>query len=214
MTIIRKIIVGLLLFSMAACNPNKVNDADKEKSGSAKEMDTVKLTGGASLLFAGIKTKLNKQQQNDVFALLGFQCTPDNKQFYEKDGEDFPFSASIYPTDLNGDGREELFVLYGNTFVSGNTGSSIILLMPDVTGKYRANLGFPGLLPDVIQTKKGSNYPDLLIGMPGNKIPVWQWNGKEYVFKKSVSNGDIKKLQVASVEQYSILYQKKSASTN
>lgn len=210
----KKIIVAVVLLSIAACNSNKDDDPNKQNPESKKKMDTVKLTTGASLLFNGVATNLNKQEQNDVFASLGFQCTSDGERFFEKGGEDFPFGANIYPTDLNEDGREELFILYGNMYTSGNTGSSILLLLPDINGKYILNLGFPGSLPDVIQPKNATGYPDLLIGIPGRKIPIWGWNGKEYILKKSIAVDEIQKLNVVSVDQYSAAYQKKIANRN
>ena len=100
---------------------------------------------------------------------------------------------------------EEIFVLFGNSFTSGMTGTSIIVFIADKSGAYRMNLGFPGTLPDALSTNN-MGYPDLLIGGPGFEFPVWRWNGKEYIFSRQVKDKDYAKLKMTRIEEVSKAY--------
>ena len=115
------------------------------------------------------------------------------------------FDAFVYPTDMNKDGKEEVFVLFGNSFTSGMTGSNIIVFIADKNGTYKMNLGFPGMVPDALSTSN-LGYNDLLIGGPGFEHPVWRWNGKEYDFSKKVYEKDFEKLKRTAIEDVSKAY--------
>lgn len=54
----------------------------------------------------------------------------------------------VMPTDLNKDGKEDIFINFGNSFTFGNTGSSISLFIPNGGGMYTEQMGFPGMSPD------------------------------------------------------------------
>ncbi|TWV93342.1 hypothetical protein [Chitinophaga pinensis] len=140
-------------------------------------------------------------EQNQIAAKLGFLPSGDKTQPFiqDKDSKDFPFGATVYATDMNKDGAEEIFVVFGNTFTSGNAGSSVVLFIKNSAGTYAENLGFPGMAPDVLATIS-QGYPDLLIGGPGMEFPVWRWNGKTYNFYKNVKNADYEKLKKVSLE--------------
>jgi len=166
------------------------------------------LNSVATLLFKNVKTILTDAEKNVIATKLGFVLSGNNEQPFasDKDSKDFPFTATVYPTDMNKDGKEEIFILFGNTFTSGNTGSSITLFIKDAKGIYTDQLGFPGTLPDVLATAN-LGYPDLLIGGPGMEYPVWRWNGKAYAFSKNVKDADYNKLKMQSAEEVSKAYQ-------
>jgi hypothetical protein len=150
----------------------------------------------ATLLFKNVKTKLSAAEKNQIATALGFILSGDKDQPFaaDKDSKEFPFGAMIYPTDMNKDSKEEIFVSFGNTYTSGNTGSSIVLFIKDAKGVYTTQLGFPSTVPDVLAaTNQG--YPDLLIGGPGFEHPAWRWNGKEYAFNRKVKEADYEKLK-------------------
>lgn len=163
------------------------------------------LSEGAQLLFKNIPTKLTAAEKNTLFSSLDFLLSRDKKQFIgDKDGADYPFDAQVFPTDLNKDGSDEIFVVYGNTYTSGNAGSSVVLFIKN-GGSYKKNLGFPGLAPDVLATANGG-YADLLIGGPGMTFLVWRWNGKEYAHYKEVKDSDYDKLKKTDLETVSKTY--------
>lgn len=163
---------------------------------------------GARLLFKDAKTKLTNADKNQIYKLMNFDLSKDKKLFVLKDADaaDFPFNAIVFPTDLNKDGTEEVFIVFGNSYTSGNTGSSVVLFIKKSPGIFNANLGFPGVTPDVMPTvSKG--YPDLLIGGPGFEYPVWRWNGKEYAYYRNIKEQDMIRIKPSSVMDVSNAYQ-------
>lgn len=149
---------------------------------------------------------MTNAEKESIFKQTGFLLSADKKQFIgDKDGADFPFSAFVYPTDLNKDGKEEIFILFGNTYTSGNTGSSIVAFTKNATNQYIMQLGFPGTLPDVITTS-ASGYPDLIIGGPGFEYPVWKWKAGKYEFSRRIKEADLKKVKTENIESMSRKY--------
>ena len=164
------------------------------------------LSEGAKLLFQKIKSKLSNAEKENIFKQTGFLLSADKKQFIsDKEATDFPFAAFVYPTDMNKDGKEEIFILFGNTYTSGNTGSSITVFIKNTSNQYKMNLGFPSTLPDAI-TSSSTAYPDLVIGGPGFEFPIWKWKAGEYVFSKSIKEKDLGKLKTESIETISKKY--------
>jgi len=172
---------------------------------SKRQLATV-MNEETQLLFGNVKSKLAIKDKNEIARLAGFILSADKKQFIiSKDAADYPFGVQVYPTDMNKDGVEEIFVSYGNTYTSGMTGSSIVLFTRDAYGDWHKHLNFPGAVPDALKTGFGG-YPDLVIGGPGVNFPVWRWNGKDYASASLVSNAGLKTLKPVGVETLSKLY--------
>ena len=167
--------------------------------------ESTTVTKGAAVLFSNVKSKLGNTDKNGIFKMLGFKLSKDGKQFAIPDSEEFPFDATVYPVDLNKDGIEEIFVSFGNTYTSGNTGSSINAFIAGKNGGYQSNLGFPGTIPNVLPTAN-LGYPDLLIGGPGFEFPVQRWNGKAYDYYRTVKDREYEKLKMTSLEKLSKAY--------
>lgn len=163
----------------------------------------------ASVLFKNIKSTLTVDEKNFIANKIGFVLSGNKDQPFALDTEskDYPFGALVMPTDLNNDKKEEIFIHFGNSYTSGNTGSSITLFIKNTAGTYEMNLGFPGVIPDVLTTMSKS-YPDLLVGGPGFEFPVFRWNGKVYATYKSVKNSEYEKLKKTGADQLSKEYQK------
>lgn len=163
---------------------------------------------GAKLLFTNVKTNLSPAEKNTIYKNLQFRLSKDKKEFVsaEDTGSEFPFAVQVYPTDLNKDGKEEIFVVFGNSYTSGHTGSSVVLYIKNTAGNYAMNLGFPGMAPDLMPTTS-KGYPDLLIGGPGFEFPVWRWNGKEYAFYKKIKEQELQKITTRNVANASEAYQ-------
>lgn len=129
------------------------------------------LTEGTQLLFANTASKLSPAEKNAIYKQTGFLLSADKKGFIQDaQSADFPFNALVYTTDLNKDGKEEVFVQYGNSYTSGQAGSSIVLFIQEGGGNYKPHLGFPGMAAAALPTSS-QGYPDLVIGGPGFKFP-------------------------------------------
>jgi len=167
-----------------------------------------KLSDVASVLFKTVKTKLTIPEQNEIAKKLGFILSADKDQPFasDKDSKDYPFAALVMPTDMNKDGKEEIFISFGNSYTSGNAESSVSLFIKNAAGIYTLNLGFPGTTPDALTTSN-QGYLDLLIGGPGMEYPVYRWNGKEYAYLRDVKDADYGKLKLTNVAELSKAYQ-------
>ena len=155
----------------------------------------------ASLLFKNTKSNLTVAEKNKIATKLGFVYSGNKDQPFaqDNDSKEYPFGVTVYPTDLNKDGKDEVFVVFGNSYTSGAAGSSVVLFIKNSAGTYSENLGFPGMAPDVLATTS-KGYPDLLIGGPGFEFPVWRWNGKNYSHFRTVKDKDYEKLKKAGLE--------------
>jgi len=162
------------------------------------------LSEGANVLFSTAKTTLSIGEKNSIYMQLGFTLAVDRKRFVlGEEAKDYPFEAYVFPTDLNGDGLEELFILYGNAYTAGMTGTNIIAFVKEGEGMvYRPQLGFPGTLPDALETVS-EGWPDLVIGGPGFEFPVWRWDGKEYSYHRKISSADLVNMQTENIENIS-----------
>ena len=171
---------------------------------------TVKLNPEASELFKGVKSIIGPGEKNFIARKVGFILSGNKEQPFalDKDSKEYPFGVRVLPTDLNKDGKEEIFIGFGNSYTSGNTGSSIVAFIMNAAGVYEMNFGFPGMMPDVLTTvNKG--YPDLIVGGPGFEFPVFRWNGKVYYNYKKISDSDYGKTRKRSIEELSKEYQEK-----
>jgi hypothetical protein len=162
----------------------------------------------AALLFKDVRTKLSVAEKNAIAADTGFVLTGDAAQPFALDEQsrEHPFSAEVLPTDMNADGREEIFIVFGNTYTSGMTGSSVDLYIRNAEGRYTNQFGFPGLVPDALEEKR-FGYPDLVIGGPGLEYPVWRWDGRTYLFGRMITDADYGGLRKEGIDELSQAYQ-------
>lgn len=129
------------------------------------------------LLFGSESHGLSVAEQRIIFETLDLVLAEDGEQFLDR-GCLTPASAGVEYLDLNHDGTPEVLVTFGNSCVSGITGSSAMLFVKQ-DGGYEANLGFPAA--SVTPLNSGNlDYDDLLIGGRGFCFPVWRWNGRKY----------------------------------
>ncbi len=157
-------------------------------TGNLQQQEDDGLTEGAALLFKNTKTSLTAEEKNFIFGQFPFLLSSDGKQFvidYDETKE-YPFDATVFPADLNGDGPEEIFIHYGNTLTSGNTAQSVALFIKNDSGVFEKNLYFPGMAEIMPTVHKG--FRELVIVGPGFSFPVWRWNGKEYAFHRRISD--------------------------
>lgn len=170
---------------------------------------TNQLNGVATLLFKNVRSKLTVDEKNKIAAMLGFVLSGNTNEPFaqDKDSKEYPFNASVYTVDLNKDGKEEVFIVFGNSYTSGQTGSSLVLYIKNAAGSFLPHLGFPCISPDVLVTNN-LGFPDLLIGGPSFEYPVYRWNGKTYDLFKKIKDAAYSQLKKTTLEDLSKAYQK------
>jgi hypothetical protein len=134
---------------------------------------------GYELLFQGTKSKLTRQEKEQIFDKMDFRLSWNKKKIEQKFYGDV--SPRVDIVDLNKDGAEEVFINWGNSQTSGITGYSVTLFIRDRNGRFVKNLDFPGSYKILATQRKG--FPDLLITGRGHCFAVWQWSGTLYEFK-------------------------------
>ncbi len=172
------LLILMIFFQCFRCvhaQPGHINDNHK---------DTM-LSAGATLLFKGTECHLLNSQKNRIYNSLEMQLTKDKKQFVFEGAEDDPFDTELTVEDLNNDHKEEIFVIYGNTFSAGNAGRNVALFICDAKGNYQLHLGFGAVGYSILETKH-LGFPDLTFAGPGMQQPVWRWSGKTYEYYKSI----------------------------
>lgn len=158
---------------------------------------------GVELLFKGVKTKLKKSEKAEIYNNLELILSKSKKQFVSVYcPEDTinglgAFDAKVTVTDMNKDGNEEIFVVYGNVCTSGVAGCSVALFIK-TDNKYELNLNFPGFVEGALNTGF-QGYKDLVIATPGMKIPIWRWNGKQYDFHHSITPEELETMKITGL---------------
>ena len=163
---------------------------------------TDKLPAGAALLFRNVQSALPASEKARVYASLNIHLAADGKSFTLGD---YPVDTYVYPTDLNGDGREDLFVGLGSAAMFGNTGENFQLFLADPAGKYLAQPDIGGGRPLIMNTKS-LGYPDIVIGGPGFEFPLYRWNGRKYSWSKKIKDGSLNEKNSADIDAYSKAY--------
>ncbi len=135
-----------------------------------------------ALLFGADSHGLSQREQSSILDLTGLRLAPSGDLFLDAICA-LPAAAAAQFFDLNHDGVPEVLVVFGNSCTSGLAGQSLGLFVKR-GGRYRFNLGFPGISATPLATGN-LGYDDLLIGGPGNCAPVWRWSGREYEFLRN-----------------------------
>jgi len=141
------------------------------------------------LLFKNIKTKLSNNDKNALQKLLDMKKTDDNNH--------------IYPTDLNNDGVEEIFVQNCDYIMYGNAGCATLLYMKDDIGNYV--IQEPNCPYFSARAFVSKGFPDLICGGPGFKFAVFRFDGKKYRYLK---NNEEMKVGDRGIEDISDAYTK------
>jgi hypothetical protein len=168
------------------------------------QVNSPALTEGANLLFSRSKSKLTNEEKNWFFKDLGFTLSKDKKKFMSADYE---VALAPYVTDMNKDGKEEVFFVMKSDAVFGNVGESFKLYTRGGSGKFELQPDLGGGIAMIMDTKN-LGYPDIAIGGPGMEFPLCRWNGKQYKYYKDIKDADLQnnKVKYSGVEEYSKSY--------
>lgn len=165
-----------------------------------KKSEAAGLTPLAALLFSNIKTKLNDAEKNDLTQKTGI--TPADTARTKKGKPKTMFT--IYPTDLNNDGKEEIF-LEVTTSPLGIQSHNFYFYAKDNSGKYQPLPGKIGQGVKIILNNK-SGYPDLINGIPGLARQVWSWDGRTYRLQQTMGSSISLQYKTKDIDKASIEY--------
>lgn len=142
---------------------------------------------GWRLLFRTLSQELSAQDQQAIYAQMGLAVSADGSHLLVPDVEAAgPVTIKASRQDLNCDGQDEIFLLGGNAYLSGGTGSSIWLFIKSATDQpWRMHLGFPAAAYTVLD-ERNAGFPDLQFSGMGWCEGVWRWNGDSYEHLRNV----------------------------
>jgi len=143
---------------------------------------------GWKLLFGAGMEGLSEADQLAIYRHLGLKRSADGKDLLVMGGEAAgPARFTVQLEDLNADGRDEVFVIGGNAFLSGASGSSVwLFLKPAPDGQWQVNLGVPAASYTVL-AQDHAGYPDLRLPGTGACDAVWRWDGDTYAYHQGVA---------------------------
>lgn len=141
---------------------------------------------GWKLLFGSVDG-LTADDQQAIYNHLGLtRSTSADELLVMGDTDARPARFAVTLEDLNADGRSEVFLAGGNTFLSGSTGSSVWLFTSQADGRgWQLNLGVPASGYTVLEEREGG-YPDLRTGGAGDCDVVWRWDGMTYAHHAAI----------------------------
>ena len=170
----------------------------------AQAKTTVILSEGATLLFKNAKSKLTNDQKNWLFKQLNFTLSKDKNKFMS--GE-YEVATQPYITDMNKDGKEEVFIVMESSALYGNTGQDFILYIKNSKGNFERDPELGGGIA-MILVSKNPGYPDIAIGGPGFDFPICRWDGKKYKYLKKLKDADLQsgKVKYMDLSECSKLY--------
>ncbi|MEP6750430.1 MAG: hypothetical protein ABJB86_22010 [Bacteroidota bacterium] len=168
-----------------------------------------KLSADGQFLFKKAKTKLSIAEKTHLFEQLDIRWSENKKQFVDKDDvvEATPYlQANFFPTDINNDGTEEIFIVLVNAALFDGAGAKIILFTKDADGSYQKNTEIPA--EDIVPlTRKHLGYPDILLSSSEQTFIIWRWNGKIYKYFQKVSGQQLPDGPNKGLEDISNAYQ-------
>ena len=173
----------------------------QNRSGTSPGSNAASLSRGTSLLFRDVKTKLTTEERTAFYKRLNLKIAPDNQSFAV---DDFPVTVFVYPTDMNKDGTEELFIVLSSTALYSDRGD-MMLFIKGTAGTYQYQQSIGGGSPVILSTSS-KGYPDILIGGPGFEYPAFRWNGTQYSYWKIVKDQTITNTNSTDIAAYSKAY--------
>jgi hypothetical protein len=118
-----------------------------------------------------------------IFKAAGFKPQGKNYTRCAEDPTPSHSFGAIEAADLNGDGKPEAWVTESSTFCYGNTAEAVVLVTKGADGAWKILLDAVGVA--VPEKTRHNGWPDITVGGPGfGKMPVFAFNGKEYVQQK------------------------------
>ena len=148
----------------------------------ANTSENTPLSPMAAMLFSNVKTKLTVAEKNDVAQKTGITAA-DTLAKTKKGKPKVVFI--IYPTDLNNDGTEEVFLCV-TTSALGIPIKNYYFYAKDQSGKYQPLPGKTGQGFKILLNGR-SGYPDLINGVPGLTRELWSWDGRTYRLQQKIA---------------------------
>ena len=94
---------------------------------------TTALSEGATLLFKNTKSKLTNEEKSWLFKQLNFTLSKDKNKFMS---DEYEVDVQPYVTDMNKDGKEEVFIVMQSSALFGNKEQDFMLYIKNNKGDF------------------------------------------------------------------------------
>jgi hypothetical protein len=168
----------------------------------AAQQNPGELSSGAASIFKNVNSKLTVAEKNMIFGDLALRMSADQKSFVI---DDMPVGVTVYPTDMNKDGLEDVFVVMSSAALFGNIGENFFLYIKNTVGNFEKQTELGGGIPIILSTGN-LGYPDILVGTPNMEHPVYRWNGRAYSRCKKLNDAALNATNAIPLEKYSKAY--------
>ncbi len=141
------------------------------------------------LLFSNAKFKLTRSEQEQIcnfMASYGIKFSSTKNGFVDDSGDGDIVTLSTQSINLSNGGQRGIFIVGGNTYTSGVTGSSIWAFILNKNGLVQSEFGFPAVEFKLLNSVH-LNFHDIQFFGSGFCAPIWIWNGHNYIFQKSMT---------------------------
>lgn len=129
---------------------------------------------------------LSSVDETAAFKAAGYKFI--NKQWISTchDSDLFSYSPGTIELvrDLNGDGHTEAVIMDSSTLCHGNTEVGFAIVSKQANGSWKLIFKQSGI-PNFLETKGVSGWPDIEIAGPGFCTGVWAWSENKYNYKCS-----------------------------
>ena len=161
-----------------------------------------KLSKNTSQLFNDVPCKLTNAEKNDIAKLSGLQYDSQSNNWYNTT-EKTPVTVNVFVFDLTKDGKEEIGISYKlNSTVNKNDMRSL-LFVRDKSDNFILNIDTEGKL--YFLNINNLVFPDVYVRNNAIGLPVYRWNGNNYIKHKPLNPAKLKKYTVADMSQASKL---------
>lgn len=186
---------------------NRVSESITTSNENKTAVNNSELSRGASQLFKDVQSNLRIQDKNYIFSNLRLIPKSDGDGFTTKEAHPKDrIPVEVYLLDINGDGKEEIFLSYSDVNGKGRAHSHLTMFLPKSDGyKMNVDLDYNAFLPEF--TIPSNGYPLLRFG--GMNSDIWGWDGNEYKVLRKSTSADYPKL--ISFEDYSAIYKRGGA---
>ncbi|WP_146202943.1 hypothetical protein [Pedobacter paludis] len=190
-----------IYYNKASSSASKSITTNKENK---PNIDKIGLSLGAAQLFKNVRSNLSIQDKNYIFSKLSLIPKADGDGFTTEDAHpNDRIPVEIYLLDINGDGKEEVFLSYSDINGKGRAHSHLTMFLPKADGYImNVDLDYNAFLPEF--TTPSNGYPQLRFG--GMNSDIWGWDGNEYKVLRKSTTADYPKL--ISFEDYSTIYKR------
>ena len=188
----------LLLFMLSILGLNTIGYCKNATSISTQQ----ELSAGARILFKDVVNSLSEKEKETIYKLTEFTLSPDQKGFLVHPSEQ-AFQPIVQIFDVNNDRVKEVFIVYGNSEISGLAGISTMVFLKGVEPNYSKQLDLPGFISIIPGQLK---YPSIAYLGPGFQHTMYSYFKTAYADNGTYPDKQLESWPQIQLEELAKIY--------